>query len=106
MKQSDNQSWLKCWVVFLSELKAFLNNLRDQWVTKQKEGEERFLDLSEGQQTVQEPRPKKRKRGKKVAQQPSDPFAKYAAELQIDFFYQGMLNLCKVELMKIVVLPS
>ena len=73
-------------IVFLLELKAFLNDLRDQWVTKQKEVEERFLDLSEGQQTVQEPRPKKRKRGQKVAQQPLDPFAKYAAELQIDFF--------------------
>lgn len=55
---------------------------------KEKEVEETFLKLEEQVIcAVQKNVPKKRKRGKKELQQHfSDPFAKYAAELQVEFF--------------------
>lgn len=49
--------------------------------------EAKFLELEE-EAAIQEPLPKKRKRGKKTVpqQQRTDAFAKYAAELQIEMF--------------------
>lgn len=49
--------------------------------------EERFLNC-ESQLAVEEPKPKQRKRGQKKApqQNPEDPFAELAAELQVEFF--------------------
>ena len=66
----------------------FLQGLKEYWVNKQKEVEERFLDLSNKQSMVLGPQSKKRKRGQKETQkdQLSDSFAKQAAELQIEFF--------------------
>lgn len=64
-----------------------MENLKEYWDNKQKEVENRFLELSDSEPVAQEPKAKKRKRGKKeVKQSLSDPFAKYAAELQIEFF--------------------
>lgn len=75
-------------MAFFSELKVFLQNLKEYWVNKQREVDDRFLEL-DSQLTAQEPKTKKWKRGKKEPPQqqyPSDPFAKYAAELEIEFF--------------------
>lgn len=74
----------------LIELTAFLGSQNDFWLNKQKEVEKRFLDLKNGQSTFQEPKKKKRKRcGKEPPPCPSDePFAKFAAQLQIEFFCQ------------------
>ena len=49
--------------------------------------EEKFLELDK-ESKVQGPLPKKRKRGKKTEprEQLSDPFATYAAEIQIEMF--------------------
>jgi len=57
------------------------------WENKQREVEERFL-YCESQLAVEEPKPKKRKRGQKKApqQNPEDPFTELAAELQVEFF--------------------
>ena len=64
----------------------FLENLKEDWVKRQKEAEERFLELGE-QCGTREPLPKKRKRGKKTnPEDQTDPFANYAAQLQIEFF--------------------
>lgn len=64
----------------------FLENLKENWAKRQKEVEERFLELGE-QCGNQEPLPKKRKRGKKKSlEDHTDPFANYAAQLQIEFF--------------------
>lgn len=72
---------------FFTELKAFLENLKEQWSNKQKEVEATLEELTEDS-TDQAPLPKKRKRGKNTEpkEQLSDPFAKYAAELQIEMF--------------------
>ena len=49
--------------------------------------EDRFLKLDDSPPVAQEPKAKKRKRGKKdIKHSVSDPFAKYAAELQLEFF--------------------
>ena len=56
------------------------------------EVEAKFLELSsladEISNSVKEPHPKKRKRSAKAAdsQRQEDPFASYAATLQVDFF--------------------
>ena len=65
----------------------FLENLKENWIKRQKEVEERFLELEE-QCGNEEPLPKKRKRGKKkkLMEDHTDPFANYAAQLQIEFF--------------------
>ena len=64
----------------------FLENLKEKWTNKQRQVEERFLELEE-QCGNQEPLPKKMKRGKKKKlENYPDPFAKYAAELQVEFF--------------------
>ena len=56
-------------------------------MNKQNEVEGKFLELSESHSTAEEPKAKKRKRVAKVANQSQpDPFAKYAAKLQIEFF--------------------
>ena len=68
----------------------FLENLKEKWTNKQREVEERFLELEE-QCGNQEPLPNKEKRGKKKLEDYPDPFAKYAAELQVEFFVK--LNL-------------
>ena len=63
------------------------SELKEYWVNKQKEVEERFLDLSEKESMVLGPQPKKRKIVQKKTQKDlSDSFAKQAAELQIEFF--------------------
>jgi len=69
-------------------LKAFLESQKEFWLNKQKEVEKRFLDLKNSQSPFQEPKRKKRKRyGKEPPTIPSDEsFAKFAAELQIEFF--------------------
>jgi len=69
-------------------LKEFLESQKEFWLNKQKEVEKRFLDLKDGQSPFQEPKRKKRKRyGKEPPPIPSDEsFAKFAAELQIEFF--------------------
>ena len=74
-------------LLFPPDLKAFLQNLYACWENKQREVEERFL-YCENQVAVEEPKPKKRKRGQKKApqQNPEDPFAELAAELQVEFF--------------------
>ena len=73
----------------------FLINQKDYWTAKQGEVEERFLEMEvEGKCPVQEPKPKKRKRGKGPQPQLSDPYAKYAAELQIQFFTKVNSYIC------------
>ena len=67
--------------LIFSELKVFLDSLKEYWVNKQKEVEERFLDLSKKESMVLGPPPKKR-----TQQDLSDSFAKQAAELQFEFF--------------------
>lgn len=56
--------------------------------------EEKFLELEE-ESKVQRPLPKKRKRGKKTEpqEQLSDPFATYAAEIQIEMFTKVKLRI-------------
>lgn len=64
-----------------------MQNQKNYWVNKQNEVEGKFLELSESHSTAEEPKAKKRKRVAKVANQSQpDPFAKYAAKLQIEFF--------------------
>jgi len=66
-----------------------LDSQKEYWAKKGKEVEERFLELeTEITCVVQKHEPKKRKRGKRKEPQQhfSDPFAKYAAELQVEFF--------------------
>lgn len=85
---------------FHTELKAFLVDLKEQWLNKQKHVEEKFLELDE-ESKVQGSLPKKRKRRKKTEpqEQLSDPFAKCAAEIQIEMFTKVELrilhNSCK-----------
>ena len=76
--------------IMLLELKEFLDGCKEQWINKQKEVEQRFLELEKKDQSaVKEPKQKKTKRTKKESQQfpiSEDSFAKYAAELQIEFY--------------------
>lgn len=69
-------------------------DLKEQWVNKQKNVEEKFLELEE-ESKVQRPLPKKQKRGKKTEpqEQLSDPFATYAAEIQIEMFTKVKLRI-------------
>lgn len=66
-----------------------MENLKEYWTLKQKEADERYLELVQGQVTVDEPKKKKRKKSKKELLQEhisEDTFSTYAAELQIQFF--------------------
>lgn len=81
------------YITFFSflELQMFLDGQVDYWSDKQKEVEQRFLELEKQDQSAssyKEPKQKRRKRTKKETQKlPSeDPFSKYAAQLQIEFF--------------------
>lgn len=75
-----------------------MDSQKEYWANKEKEVGETFLKLEE-QVTcaVQKNVPKKRKRGKKkelLQQHFSDPFAKYAAELQVEFFTKVSSHPC------------
>ena len=77
-----------CFFLF-SDLKEFLNNQKDYWMSKQKEVEERFMEVDkEGQDPdLMAPKPRKRKRTtKEVPPSKDDPYARFAAELQTIFF--------------------
>ena len=68
-------------------------DLKEQWVNKQNDVEEKFLELDE-ESIVQGPLPKRRKRGKTAPRgQLSDPFATYAAEIQIEMFTKVKLSI-------------
>ena len=72
-----------------------LNSRKEHSVNKQKEVEERFLELQQVQPSCdQEPRKKRKEKTKKEPQMRSreDPFAKYAAELQIEFFVKVQIS--------------
>lgn len=73
----------------LTDLKDFLNKQKDYWLAKQKEVEERFLEVDkEDHDPVHiAPKPKKRKRTTKDIQpKKADSYARFAAELQSLFF--------------------
>ena len=80
------------YVLCLTDLEIFLTSHKEQWENKQTEVEAKFLELSsladEISNNVKESRLKKRKRSAKAAhfQGQDDPFASYAATLQVDFF--------------------
>lgn len=77
------------YIFFFSDLKDFLNNQKDYWMAKQKEVEERFMEVDEEGQDpdLMAPKPRKRKRTTKgVPLSKEDPYARFAAELQIIFF--------------------
>ena len=77
------------YISFFSDLKDFLNNQKDYWVAKQKEVEERFMEVDEEGQDpdLMAPKPRKRKQKTKgVPPSKEDPYARFAAELQIIFF--------------------
>ena len=91
---SNSKTFFSFFLHFETELKAFLVDLKEQWRNKQKDMEEKYLEFDE-ESKVQGPLPKKRKRWKKTEpqEQPSDPFAKYAAEIQIEMFTKVELRI-------------
>lgn len=74
-----------------------MDSQKEYWANKEKEVEETFLELEE-QVTcaVQKPVPKQKmeKREEEPQQHFSDPFAKYAAELQVEFFTKVSSHPC------------
>lgn len=83
-----------------SEFKKFLTNLKLEWETKQQNVECRFVELSsmsdQLRKTSEEPKRKRKKRNvqpvKTIKQQLEDPYATFAAELQIEFFKKVIFN--------------
>lgn len=74
---------------YLLEFKLFLENHKEYWALKQREADERYMELAQGQVPVNEPKQKKRKKSKKEMlpeHTRDDTFSTYAAELQIQFF--------------------
>jgi len=66
-----------------------LENHKEYWTLKQREADERYMELAQGQVPVNEPKQKKRKKSKKEMvpeHTRDDTFSTYAAELQIQFF--------------------
>ena len=74
-----------------SDFERFLRSQREEWQAKQKEVDEKFLELSSlSDELAAAPSvAKKRKRARNSNSCPQvqqDPFAPYAAELQVSFF--------------------
>lgn len=70
-------------------MKGFLDNQKGYWIAKQKEVEDRFIEVDkEGQGPDQlAPKSKRRKEVTKgVKKKQIDPYARIAAELQIFYF--------------------
>ena len=90
----------------------FLENQKEYWALKQREADERYMELAQGQVPVNEPKQKKRKKSKKGMLQEhtsDDTFSMYAAELQVQFFVK--VNFCyettavEVQISNTAVLP-
>ena len=88
-----------------SDFEVFLADLENQWEVKQQKIESKFLDLralSDQLTTILEKPPQKKRKRSSRSVQPSrqeDPFASYAAELQVEFFKKVQkLNLLKFEI--------
>ena len=73
---------------FVLDLETFLTNSKQQWESKQKEIESQFLQLSDMAAACDEPSPKRKKRDRTKCQPQvqKDPFASYAAQLQVVYF--------------------
>lgn len=87
-------NWNKNLLTF-SDFEKFLTSRKEEWETKQKEVEAKFLELSSlSDKLAAVPSgPKKRKRKTKSDSYPEvqlDPYATYAAELQVSFFRKVM----------------
>ena len=77
--------------IAFSDFEKFLTNRKNEWVIKLKEVEDRFLELSTLDNIAAVPIEPKQKRRKTSSVHPQvpvkqDPFASYAAELQVMFF--------------------
>lgn len=77
--------------LIILDFEKFLTSQREEWETRQKEVEAKFLELSSlsDKLAAVPSEPKKRKRKVKSDNCPQvqqDPFASYAAELQVCFF--------------------
>ncbi len=76
-------------LVALSDFEKFLNSRVNEWEVKLKEVEAKFLELGDMSDKhadiAGEPKRKKRKK-KNIPVPQEDPFAAYAAELQVTFF--------------------
>lgn len=84
--------------LIILDFEKFLTSRREEWETRQKEVEAKFLDLSSlsDKLAAVPSEPKKRKRKAKSDNCPQglvqqDPFASYAAELQVCFFRKVIL---------------
>lgn len=68
--------------IAFSDFEKFLISCANEWELKPKEVEAKFLELSK----MSDNQPKRKKRKKKSSVHHEDPFAHYAAELQVMFF--------------------
>lgn len=74
--------------IAFSDFEKFLISCANEWELKPKEVEAKFLELSKMSDNHADVagEPKRKKRKKKSSVHHEDPFAHYAAELQVIFF--------------------
>ena len=77
--------------IAFSDFEKFLTSRKNEWEIKLKEVEDKFLELGTPDNLADVPSEPKRKRRKTSSVHPQvfvkqDPFASYAAELQVMFF--------------------